>query len=288
MHHYGLKHNARGGFTLIEVTIALMLLSMVLVFVYQSFVMSVDTKQRVEAQAETLRAARVTLLRMEREIQSAYLDSQLAEGQQVTGTSASNQGLRTAFIGVEGEAEGFPRDRLDFTTFSHAVVAALGENDRQSDHEEIAYFTETDFREDRTDLLYRQDFTLDDDPTGGGDIFPLLEGIKGLNFRYLDPKRKEWATTWDSRQSRILPAAVEIELWLEHPSDPKDEVYFSKVVRLPLFTPDALGDIQPQQQVGQTQNGQPVGRRQAAERLLNAFGGEPEVAPDGARIWRRR
>lgn len=247
------------GFTLIEVSVALLLLSMVLTFVYESFVMTMRTKERVEVQAERYQSARIALQRMEREIQSAYLEDRVAAGQpnqpqpgqpqQLHPGQTGQPGLetarkpRTVFLGVNSDGEGYPRDRLDFTTLSHYAVAAAGEDDRQSDHEEVAYFAETDFKAQRTDLMHRADFTLDDDPEGGGDIFPLIEGVRGFNVRYLDPATKNWTEAWDSKEKKNLPAAVEIALYIDNPADDKKPLYFSKVVRVPLYSPPALNQV---------------------------------------------
>lgn len=247
------------GFTLIEVSVALLLLSMVLTFVYESFVMTMRTKERVELQAERYQSARIALQRMEREIQSAYLEERIA-GQNVrpqpvqpprpqpgqadpAGLSDGARKPRTVFVGINSDGEGYPRDRLDFTTLAHYAVAAAGEDDRQSDHEEVAYFTETDYKAERTDLLHRADFTMDDDPEGGGDVFPLIEGVRGFNVRYLDPDTKNWTESWDSKEKKNLPAAVEIALYLDNPADPKKPLYFSKVVRAPLYSPPALNPV---------------------------------------------
>jgi general secretion pathway protein J len=250
-----------GGFTLIEVTVALLLISMVLTFVYESFVLTIQTKEMVEKRAERYTAARIALQRMERELQSAYLEPAATSALQgagqppgqtpppgqaggaAPGLTADEAKPRTAMQGTSAEGEGFPRDRLDFTTLSHYAIAAAGQDDRQSDHEEVGYFTETDFKEERTDLLHREDFTMDDDPAGGGDIFPLIEGVQGINFRYLDPVSKNWTESWDSEQSKSLPAAVEIALYMENPSDKAKPLYFSKVVRMPLSSQTALSEV---------------------------------------------
>ena len=295
----------RPGFTLLEVAVALLLLTMMLTFVYQSFIMSVHTKQHVEKQAEVLQAARVTLLRMEREIQSAYLDvvgapseqptaqqEQQRQQQQRQARGVQSHNERTAFVGVSGQADGYRRDRLDFTTLSHYVVSALGDNDRQSDHQEVAYFTETDFTENRTDLMYRQDFTLDDDPLSGGDIYPLLEGVKGFQIRYLDPQRMDWIDTWDSRRTETLPAAVEISLWLEHPGDPEQEMYFSKIVRVPLNSTGPVGEFQDGGERNGGQQQADAGGRERPRAFQDAF--QPREVPNTGdpdqprRIWTPR
>lgn len=281
----------QAGFTLIEVSVALLLLSMVLVFVYDSFVMTMTTKERVETRAERFQSARIALQRMEREIQSAYIDHQRMTGNGQIPQQLPNQpgGMqkeqyRTVFYGQNLDQEGFPRDRLDFTTFAHYVMAAAGKDDRQSDHEEVAYFTETDYKAERTDLMHRNDFTLDDDATGGGDIFPLIEGVRGLNFRFLDPQSKNWTEQWDSREKFGLPAAVEIGLWLDNPTDEKKPLYFSKVVRVPLYTPTSLNNMGQGQVVQQGGGGNPMQNvfQDRNQQLKNVFN-----MPDGARIHTR-
>lgn len=287
---------SRRGFTLIEVSVALLLLSMVLTFVYESFVMTMRTKEHVELQAERYQAARIALQRMEREIQSAYLEERVAAGQPSQPqppqppAQGNQPGLiaqtkpRTAFVGLNADAEGYPRDRIDFTTLSHDAVAAAGEDDRQSDHEEVAYFAETDFKAQRTDLMHRADFTIDDDPEGGGDIFPLIEGIRGFNVRYLDPATKNWVESWDSKEKRNLPAAVEIALYLENPADEKKPLYFSKVVRVPLYSPPALNNVRLS---NSTTGSNPYGRvlQDRASQLKQVFGGDGAPSEANPKVY---
>ncbi len=271
---------------------ALLMLGMVLTFVYESFVMSVETKQRVERKAERYQAARIALQRMEMELQSAYLDATqvqnttAAQGRGGTATAGGTgqiegaEGTRTIFLGINGDSEGFPRDRVDFTTVAHYIIAAEGDDDRQSDHMEVGYFTETDYRAERTDLMYRNDFTLDDDPGGGGDIYPLLEGIRGLNFRFLDAKNKYWNDTWDSRQqNHVMPAAIEVTLWVDDEDNPKKPLLFSKIVRMPLFAPTLLNEVEPPKD---TNGGE--GQQDLRGQQLRNMLGAPVNMPDGSRI----
>ncbi len=246
-------HRSQVGFTLVEVSVAMLLLTMVLTFVYESFILTLETKERVEKRAERFQSARVAMQRMERELQSSYIENNVKTNatpqppqppQPNLPTPAATSAPRTVFLGVNTDSDGYPADRLDFTTFAHYVIAAGGEDDRQSDHEEVAYFTERDFKENRTDLLHREDFTMDDDPLGGGDIFPLIESMRGINFRYLDSESKDWTDSWDSREKKSLPAAVEITLWLENPSNEKQPLLFVKVVRVPLYSVSSMKPLQ--------------------------------------------
>lgn len=277
-----------GGFTLIEVSVAMLLISMVLTFVYQSFVLTMQTKEAVEKRAERYSAARIALQRMERELQSAYLEPAATPGQGVPpgppppqapgapGLGTESQ-PRTALKGVSAEGEGYPRDRLDFTTLAHYAIAAAGEDDRQSDHEEVGYFTETDFKANRTDLLHRNDFTMDDDPAGGGDIFPLIEGVKGINFRFLDPNTKNWTESWDSEQSKLMPAAIEITLHLDNPGDAEKPLYFSKVVRMPLASMTLQNEVKV---ATQSQGGGPYDKvlKDKKRQLQDVFGVQTPTA----------
>ena len=258
---------------MLEVTVSLLLLAMILTFVYESFFLAIQTKDRVEKGSEKYQAARVAIERMAREIQSAYIEkprnsagfpipNQPAPNPLFAptgggGTTNSPTAPRTIFLGVNGDSEGFPRDRLDFTTHAHDIVAALGPDDKQSDHEEVGYYAETDYKANRTDLMHREDFTMDDDPAGGGDVFPLIENIRGINFRYLDPQTKNWEDSWDSREKGALPAAVEISLWIVNSDHPKNDFYFSKIVRIPLYTPTGLGELAGPQGGNQNSNGNP-------------------------------
>jgi prepilin-type N-terminal cleavage/methylation domain-containing protein len=54
-----------------------------------------------------------------------------------------------------------------------------------------------------------------------GEWLPLLDGVRGLEFRFFDPVRKEWMEKWTDVAAR--PSLVRVKLW-RYPS-PEAEVF---------------------------------------------------------------
>lgn len=107
----------------------------------------------------------------------------------------------------------------------------------------VDYFAQPDDKTGLLDLYSRQNVNLTDDPLTGGITYPLVFGIKGINFRYYDGYTKEWSDTWDTREDGrgYLPSLVEITLYMpnnnnENKDENEDtgEIVFKDVVEIPF------------------------------------------------------
>ncbi len=59
--------------------------------------------------------------------------------------------------------------------------------------------------------MRREDITVDDDLQTGGSEQILAEGIKGLDFLFIDGEGNE-SETWDDAETNRLPVAVKITI----------------------------------------------------------------------------
>ncbi len=201
----------RGGFTLIEVMIAIVITSVVLGMVYSSFQAVMDTRERVSESTNSNMTARLVLSRLAREIESAYI-VQRPE-------NAPPESRYTFFDGSESAVEGHLAAKLSFTTFAHTKRALDAD---ESDQSVIAYECEmlpTDDGEGQQLALIRREWRRVAPPgeTQFYDPVPvsLAEGIEGFKLRFLEPEGGDWTELWNSEDTRTLdalPGAVEITL----------------------------------------------------------------------------
>jgi general secretion pathway protein J len=176
-----------GGFTLIEVVIAVALLSLVMSSVYGIFTTISSTEQRLQSEAELYHQARVIFDRLGRELSCSYL----ATSNENSAFSASN------------ENNGSPY--LAFTSTS-----AITKGAQQGGLVRLRYELNTEFNK-KVGRLLRSSVPLfaPDDPEKGQ---RLSSQIKQLQWRFYDGI--DWQEDWDSGQSNSLPQTVEISITL--------------------------------------------------------------------------
>jgi prepilin-type N-terminal cleavage/methylation domain-containing protein len=204
-----IRSSQSGGFTLLEVLLAMAILSVILTVIYASF----STAGRNIEQAETIRdetdIARTLIARLSIDIANAYIMSN------VTAPS-----VPTRFYGKKEEMEG-----------------VIGTGDRKLRHDSINLTTLTNWRKhDSKEMeLWEVGYFFREKPDGKGYVLfrrekrelskdvPVLEGgveyeitdrVEGLQITY-SANGSIWTDDgWDS-QSRGLPKMVEIVLALD-------------------------------------------------------------------------
>jgi general secretion pathway protein J len=192
------------GFTLVELLVAIVVLSLISLLIYSSFASMRRTREGLERVDDRYREGRLAMARMVREIQSAYISLHAP-----INTALLVQ--KTAFIGTTGT----PADRLDFNSFSNR---RLDKNSHVSDQCELSYFgSQNPDQPGVTDLARRISTKLDTDPKKGGRVEVLATDIDLFDLQYLDPMSGNWVDTWDTTQSATgqparLPLQVKIVL----------------------------------------------------------------------------
>lgn len=202
------------GFTLIEVLIAITLLAIISLLVWQAAGTTLASKERFDARYEIFQSAGLTLHQMTREIESAYL---YATPDFLGRSGSGEQQVKTAFIGSdEGD-----QDSLTFDTLTHIRYI---KDAKESDQAEISYFLEPDDESDQElwVLKKREQSPPDTDLKQGGRTSVLFKGVSELNFRYFDSTKGEFVESWDSSSMdniNKLPRVVEILLVVQDPMD---------------------------------------------------------------------
>ncbi len=199
------KRNAR-GFTLVELLVAIVILSLISVLIYSAFSSMKRSREGIQRVEDRYREGRLAMARMTRELQSAFISLHAP-------INTSLLVEKTAFVGTQG----MPADRVDFDSFSNRRI---DRNSHISDQCELSYFGSANPDESGvTDLARRVSTTLDLEPRKGGRVEVLATDIDLFDLQYLDPLTGSWVDTWDTTQSLTgqparLPLQVRIVLVL--------------------------------------------------------------------------
>lgn len=238
------------GFTLIEILIALMIASIILVTVYGALSRTLFSKGLAESRAELFAAGREATLRMADEIQAAlppqYGDRVVFRGVKGPGTPPTDS-LQFIVMNRGGYGVSRVRPGLVLVEYSLEPLPNRRQQFRLRRDEELfaALLAEADGSPMPTDPT---------DPNYPGPVsvpMPLLDcdespaeinipgnctRVVGLQFRYIDDGGT-WRDSWDSTAENdatggVLPAAVQLTLWI---ADDQGGIHdFTTAVDLPL------------------------------------------------------
>ncbi len=224
------KSRAR-GLTLVEVLVALAVLSMIGVLLYGAFDSMARGKKAEAIRGDRAREGRAAVLRIARDLSSAFLSAH----------NPNNIALQTRVVAFIGQSAS-PFDRVDFSGFAHQ---RLVRDSKESDQAEVGYFVVPDPDVDgKNDLVRREQTPADMEPRRGGVVNVLCEDVESFDLHYLDPTTGQWLETWDSTQvtaqQNRLPLEVRITLTLAHVPAGLEPTYMTKVM-LPIQQPLSFG-----------------------------------------------
>jgi len=212
------------AFTLIEIVIAVSLMSLILVSAYLCLNAGLASQKIIEPRAEIIQNARVAL---------ALIAADLRGACPLPGDSE--------FLGMQrmlGSVEG---DNLDFATHNYTPRAP-----REGDFCEESIYVDLDPENGQFSLWRRRNPTIAPDPLSGGRKEEIAKGVVGLRFEYFDGE--DWYATWGEikagkrettqrSQPNLsgMPSAVRVTLLLD--SNPKSRAVSSsgeRVIEPPL------------------------------------------------------
>ena len=196
----------RHGFTLLELVVAMVIFSIVVSAAYALFDASRSVTTRAEFRSQLFQSARAALQAVEEDLRGA-----------VQGSTPFD----TGFIGTGGGSEKEPQDKLEFLSVNRYTGASYDVNKIQdkvwgADLSKVYYSIETDVKKTPHGLVRERPVELT--PVNGPvhrdeDISEVAQDVVFLHFRYFDGS--EWLTTWDSTQTRKLPKAVEVTVYVK-------------------------------------------------------------------------
>ncbi len=215
----------RGGFTLMEVMIAVAITALMGALISMAFQTGIKAKETVEADAERYRMLRTAMSRMTREIGAAFVSDRYDPKRY-----RDQYDRPTNFIGT--------RDKLIFTSMAHQrLYRDAKESDQMVVEYSIKRSSEKDVR-DREDLIRRVNPVIGVDPIErGGTEDVLFEGIERLELAYWDSEKKDWDDEWDTRRTErksILPTRVRITITAK--DETGKEVRYTTQTRIMLNT----------------------------------------------------
>lgn len=191
-----------GGFTLLEVLLAVTLLAFITLILWGSFSQAVVTKRAIEAAQDRTHSARVALMRIAREVEMAYLSNF---------ENPTLQEKRTRLVSVpHGDV-----DELSFSSFSHMRLRAGA---AEGDTGAISYYGERDPDDRRIlNLMRRETRRLQalDPRNVSGEAYVLCPDVTRLKFLFYDYKKKEWRDDWNTNGADgqpYLPTQVKVSL----------------------------------------------------------------------------
>lgn len=212
------------GMTLIEIMLALLVLSTIVTMVSISLSGSVDILNATRGKGEIYHRAQVALLRISEDLASAVL---IDDGD---------------FVGSDEKVFNSEGDSLAFTSTAHVVF------NRKVDNPGIALISysvqEDSMREGELVLLRSDKLLVSTGEEGEGEKgengLILTDRVRSVNFSYIDKEGEElesWTTVKDEsdeQADRKLPVAVTctLEFWVDRESETSIE--FSTSVLLPV------------------------------------------------------
>jgi general secretion pathway protein J len=196
------------GFTLLELLVALGILSLLLAILYKSFAAMTNTTEKVEEETEIYRMARLALSIMTDEVRSAYWNQDQPS---------------TFFTGSDEQMLGLPADSLTFTALSRH---RYGEGTEGPELASLRYSLDTapyeEAEERRLVLLHEEETNLLSLSADSLQLTELGEMVWGFNLRYMERQpgpssifsgsEGGWVDSWDAGERKRLPWAVEIQL----------------------------------------------------------------------------
>ncbi len=210
-----------GGFTVMEILIAITLGAVILASVYGSYHMVVKTTANYNQVSDIYQTGRIVLDTMAREISGAYQPLFAAKGEM--------------FVGEDEWYAGRERDTLRMIT---TTSLQRGETQVGYDSYEISYYLGAG---EQGGLLLMQTapyFSLEE-PFEEGEEIVLAENVRGLNFEYYDGM--EWVKSWkweepagegDGEEPPVIPYGVRIALAVGLPKE--EPVRFQTTAFLPM------------------------------------------------------
>jgi len=217
------------GLTMIEVIVAVAVLSMVAVLMHGVIDSLSRGKKAEAARSERVHQGREAIQRIVRDLSSAYLSMHVPAN-----TALITQ--KTAFVGKSSS------HRVDFTAFAHLRT---DRDAHESDQAEVGYFlAKNPDVQDVRDLVRREQSPIDFDPLKGGTVNVVAEDVDLFEMRFFEPMTGLWVDSWDSTQvsgqPNRLPLEVEIKLVLNGVGGGAQYSYTTKVF-LPIAQPLSFG-----------------------------------------------
>jgi prepilin-type N-terminal cleavage/methylation domain-containing protein len=225
------KQTRCSGFTLIEVTLAIAILSVMVLLNYKTIRGLIEVKLLLDDKRDGMFIANSVLTRIAREIQLATAQRALlpacdslgpvpAGAATTNATPAPNAGPRLVFKAEESSMGPGPT----LTFLAKEAGQYIPDGGTHSGIVQITYRVTEDpdqkGAQERTLLLVREEVPHRLPATKAcADVirFPITKNLVSLSFQFYDQKNQEWSTSWTEQRSVRLPNIVQFSLTLATP-----------------------------------------------------------------------
>lgn len=191
----GRAPGTRAGFTLVEISIAILVLSILFTIMFGIYfgINRIITQSAPSALAR--KNALLALEMMRSSINQTYFHRDLE---------------RIVFV---GKREGGGETHTDRLTF--AAVHPGAESVGAPAVREVSFYLEeerdTGYNETTYTLFRREDQMVDDEPGEGGAHYPVLKHVVSLQLKY-SLSGRDWRDDWNSKETRRIPRLIQIQL----------------------------------------------------------------------------
>ena len=219
----------RSGFTLLELIMAIMILSVMMILSFFCFDAVVQSWRAGVEMSDSMGQADHVMDQVVSGLRSAYYPS--------TGSQLDEYGFQFTDGGEGAEA----RDGISWVKIGRALV---GEECGFADSpHRINVFVDDGEKSETKGLAvtaWRVDLQLDEfDPAEDAKSISLAPRVVGLNCRMLDKDqpmkddKPNWQDEWSFSNS--IPKAVEITLYMEPPKEGDEPLEMKRIVEIPMF-----------------------------------------------------
>jgi general secretion pathway protein J len=183
----------RKGLTLIEISIVVMLVSMLFMEVFAAYFFSLKIAREADPRGGVTRTA---LIQAIENLRLSFTRTYFFESQK-----------RLLFVGKNEGTTGERKDRVSFAS-SHPNSEELNEPSVR----EVSFYLKR--MEDNTELyslIRREDDMVDNFPLTGGTEHVLIDNVKSFQLKYSE-RGDKWLDQWNSKSNKKIPRLIRIEI----------------------------------------------------------------------------
>ncbi len=228
------KRSQASGFTLIEVVLALGILSVMVVLNYNMITTLVESKMEIDDQRDSVFVANSVLTRLTRELQLVTKDPKLPPECDAAGSNPT-QRQSAALLSEEGGQSGGKGPTLTFS--AKEAGQHIHDGNSHSGVVRISYRVEADPDQkggETPGLLFLRDEIPNRPPFDlackDAIRFPITNRLVNVSYKFFDKRTGEWSNTWSGTTAATLPDIIQFTLWLK--SDKGRVTSYTSAVRL--------------------------------------------------------
>ena len=222
------------GFTLIEVVLALGILSVMVVLNYNMITTIVESKMEIDDQRDSVFVANSVLTRLTRELQLVTKDPKLPPECDAAGRNPAQRQL-AALLSEDGGQSGGKGPTLTFS--AKEAGQHIHDGNSHSGVVRISYRVEPDPDQkggDTPGLLFIRDEIPNRPPFDlackDAIRFPITNRLVNVSYQFFDKRTGDWSNSWSGSTAATLPDIIQFTLWLK--SDKGRVTSYTSAVRL--------------------------------------------------------